>query len=82
MTAKRPPMTCGHCGKGYGNGGGHCTGCHESFNSDTAFDKHRTGDYDTGRRCMTADEMTAKGMSKNSKDWWITATGGHWRSLA
>ncbi len=78
MSAKRAAMTCGECGKGYGNGGGHCTGCHQSFNSDTAFDKHRTQEDDT-RRCLTVDEMTAKGMSLNAKSWWITSTGGHWR---
>jgi len=78
VSGKRPPMTCGDCGKTYGNGGGHCTECHESFNSDTAFDRHRTGDFDTGRRCMTSEEMTGKGMSLNAKGWWITATSDHW----
>ena len=51
-----------------------CAGCDEFFNSTAAFVKHRTGDYETGRRCLTVNEMTAKGMVKNSGDWWITAS--------
>lgn len=40
-----------------------CPGCSEYFNSSHAFDKHRTGEHqDNGRRCLTATEMTAKGM--------------------
>lgn len=65
-------MTCTTCNRTYGNGGGHCTGCHESFNSDGAFDKHRTQGGDT-RRCLTATEMTDKGMLLNAKGWWITS---------
>jgi hypothetical protein len=56
-----------------------CPSCNEYFNSTAAFEKHRTGDYATGpngsipaRRCLTIHEMQAKGMSKNSSDWWIT----------
>lgn len=53
---------------------GSLTGCHESFNSDSAFDKHRIWD-DEVRRCMTVTEMTAKGMSMNARNWWVTSTG-------
>lgn len=49
-----------------------CQGCKEYFNSNTAFDKHRTGKHGHGRRCMTTDEMTALGMSKNQAGFWIT----------
>ena len=48
-----------------------CQGCREYFNSTHAFDKHRTGEHGKNRRCLTADEMEAKGMSKNSKGFWI-----------
>jgi len=57
-----------------------CRACGEYFNSTKAFDKHRTGKYrqlrDPGpetRRCRSFDEMAAKGMSKNSADFWITS---------
>jgi hypothetical protein len=35
----------------------HCVNCHQSFSTDRNFEDHRTGDYDTGRRCYTADEL-------------------------
>lgn len=49
-----------------------CRGCSQYFNSNTAFDKHRTGDYEHGRRCRTPEEMIAKGMSLNATGFWIT----------
>jgi hypothetical protein len=50
-----------------------CPGCHRFFNSTAAFDKHRIGMHGKDRRCMTAEEMIAKGMDKNSDGYWITA---------
>lgn len=50
-----------------------CRGCGEFFNSTFAFDKHRTGDFGKNRRCLTPDEMRAKGMSKNAAGFWISA---------
>ena len=50
-------------------------GCGEYFNSLTAFDKHRVGEYGGGRRCMTRDEMEASGMSVNSDGFWISIKG-------
>jgi hypothetical protein len=50
-----------------------CPGCGKFFNSTAAFDKHRTGAYETGRRCLSAKEMTAKGMALNAGNWWVTA---------
>lgn len=50
-----------------------CCGCHEYFNSTFAFDKHRTGEFGKDRRCLTSDEMRAKGMSKNAAGFWISA---------
>lgn len=50
-----------------------CQGCKEYFNSNTAFDKHRTGKHcNQTRRCMTPEEMMAKGMLKNAAGFWIT----------
>lgn len=56
-----------------------CSGCKVFFNSVTAFDKHRTGDYGVDRRCMTADEMTAKGMSVNEAGYWIGSSMERWK---
>ena len=50
-----------------------CRGCSQYFNSNYAFDKHRTGEYGHGRRCLTTDEMIDKGMSLNANGFWITA---------
>lgn len=49
-----------------------CRGCSQYFNSNRAFDKHRTGHYEHGRRCLTPDEMIAKGMSLNAAGFWIS----------
>lgn len=49
------------------------------FNSVTAFDKHRTGEYGVDRRCMTVDEMTAKGMSVNEAGYWIGSSMERWK---
>ncbi len=50
-----------------------CRGCKEYFNSNKAFDKHRTGSFHDGeRRCLNVQEMEAKGMLKNSSGFWIT----------
>lgn len=49
-----------------------CQVCKEYFNSNSPFDKHRTGKYGVNRRCLTPDEMIAKGMSVNAAGFWIT----------
>lgn len=49
-----------------------CQSCKEYFNSNTAFDKHRTGDHGHSRRCRTPQEMTALGMLVKSAGFWIT----------
>jgi hypothetical protein len=50
-----------------------CPTCEEYFNSSHAFEKHRTGDFTKGlRRCLTTDEMLARGMSVSSSGYWIT----------
>jgi hypothetical protein len=55
-----------------------CSGCNEYFNSDTAFDMHRTGEFGKDRRCMTPAEMLKAGMAKNADDWWITEPYDGW----
>ena len=50
-----------------------CAVCHEYFNSTAAFDKHRTGDYGTDRRCRTPFEMTEAGMAVSQRGWWVTS---------
>jgi hypothetical protein len=57
-------------------GTGHCLcgACGEYFNSVSAFDKHRTGEYSDGsRRCLTPTELTAKGWLHNARGLWITS---------
>lgn len=47
-----------------------CAGCSLLFNSGHAFDKHRTGDHGVNRRCLSADEMKAKGMHLGADGFW------------
>lgn len=59
-----------------------CPTCGELFNSNAAFDKHRTGDYgkalpggvysQNSRRCMSVEGMIAIGMAKASSGFWVT----------
>ncbi|KAI3593899.1 hypothetical protein D9X30_1074 [Cupriavidus sp. U2] len=49
-----------------------CPTCGEYFNSMSAFDKHRIGEFGTDRRCMTETEMNSAGMVKNAEDFWLT----------
>ena len=49
-----------------------CPSCNQYFNSNTAFDKHRTGQHGVNRRCRTTEEMTALGMLVNHAGFWIT----------
>jgi hypothetical protein len=50
-----------------------CRGCGELFNSVKSFDRHRRGTYTPpARRCLSPDEMRAKGMTRNAAGYWIT----------
>ena len=49
-----------------------CPGCNEYFNSNLAFDKHRTGRHGVDRRCRTPLEMTEHGMFVSSSGWWVS----------
>jgi hypothetical protein len=55
-----------------------CAGCGEYFNSDSAFDKHRIGEFGKDRRCMTTAKMREAGMSKNAADWWVIEPFQKW----
>lgn len=48
-----------------------CPTCGDYFNSNHAFDKHRTGSYTPNkRRCLTADEMMWIDMFKGDDGFW------------
>ena len=47
-----------------------CPSCQLYFRSNTAFDKHRTGQHGVDRRCRTTEEMTEVGMHLNKEGWW------------
>lgn len=47
-----------------------CPTCKKYFNSNGAFDKHRTGAHGVDRRCMTTEEMIDAGMVLGSDDFW------------
>lgn len=49
-----------------------CQGCKEYFNSIGSFEKHRTGEHGTNRRCRTSEEMTSLKMSLNTQGFWIS----------
>lgn len=55
----------------------HCPSCHATFTGSTSGDMHRTGDHAINegpdrRRCLTADEMTEKGMTQNGRGQWTS----------
>lgn len=57
------PFSCNQCGRGWtGLKECHCATCHESFSTESNFDRHRIfdvdGDWET-RRCLTPEEMVA-----------------------
>lgn len=47
-----------------------CGMCGQYFNSTHAFDKHRTGEFGVDRRCLSDDEMRAKGMHLPADGFW------------
>jgi len=73
--------TCSKCGKQWsGHKIEHCVAanCHQSFASTTAGEKHRVGKHDVTegpdrRRCLTPDEMLARGMVLNAVGLWTVA---------
>lgn len=50
-----------------------CSVCNEYFNSAFAFSSHRIGTYQPPtRRCLSPDEMRARGWTLNRTGRWIT----------
>lgn len=49
----------------------HCTACHETFTGTASGDEHRVGPFPDGRRCLTPDEMRAKGMRQGRTGMWV-----------
>ncbi len=48
----------------------YCPTCLEPFQSQRLFDEHRVGRYEPHeRRCLTPDEMTAKGWRFDGRTW-------------
>lgn len=47
-----------------------CRSCGLYFTSDNAFAAHRVGDYGIDRRCLTEDELRAKGFEPNEAGYW------------
>ena len=47
-----------------------CRGCGLYFNSNTAFDGHRTGTFGVDRRCRTPEEMQARGYNLTQGGYW------------
>lgn len=49
-----------------------CPTCREYFNSSKAFDQHRTGKFNSKRRCLTIGEMETNGFRKNRDGYWLS----------
>lgn len=48
------------------------SGCGEYFNSEWPFKIHRVG-KPAARKCLSPDEMRAKGMALSDKGYWVSA---------
>jgi hypothetical protein len=49
-----------------------CPACREYFASTAAFDRHRTGDFRSDRRCRSGAEMVELGMARARTGHWMT----------
>lgn len=49
-----------------------CPACGEMFNRVSTFDKHRVGTFGVDRRCLSPEEMAAKGWRVNDRGFWLT----------
>lgn len=50
-----------------------CKLCGEYFNSDRGFTDHRVGQFmPNTRRCLTPEELIAKGWAKTDSGHWVT----------
>lgn len=62
----------------------HCAaaGCCQTFSGTILGDKHRVGHHGVDRRCLTPDEMRAKGWHQDDRGIWHGVAGSrptHWR---
>jgi hypothetical protein len=48
-----------------------CSACGEMFATVSTFDRHRVGDYESGRCCLSVSEMLARRWIQNSAGFWI-----------
>lgn len=55
-----------------------CQGCKVYFNSTSAFEKHRVGEFGKDRRCRTEQEMIDIGMGVNQAGFWV---GERWDGM-
>lgn len=69
-------MTSCNCGATWsGHRIEHCPSCHETFTGTSAGDRHRVGDHALSkgpkrRRCLSVEEMSERGMTKNARGQW------------
>lgn len=72
-------ITHGACGKSWtGVSRAHCPVCHETFNSDYAAEKHRTGKYGGDRRCLSPADAGLVGVEQPWGMCWQTPSDGAW----
>lgn len=48
-----------------------CAACGKYFSRVSVFDKHRTGNFGRDRRCMTTEQMQARGMRELTLGVWV-----------
>ena len=53
-----------------------CSGCGYDFASLSAFDAHRTGSHRHGRRCLTDEELRARGYTLDRRGRWRRPASG------
>ena len=57
----------------------HCAACHQTFTGTTSGDRHRVGAFwPDERRCLTPEEMRAKGMEQNARGHWTNGGTSPW----
>lgn len=56
-----------------------CSACGELFATVSTFDRHRLGDYESGRRCLRVSEMLGRAWVQNTAGFWIR---GHRPNIA
>lgn len=69
----------GACGKTWtGLRRAHCPACHETFNSDSAAEKHRRGTPGPDRRCVPPAEAGLVAVEQPWGTCWQTPSDGAW----